>query len=124
RSGSQVRDAAAPARRCGLLSSWQLLSAASRTPHRHKKYTQCRRAFRRWCKTPAVEGNEALTALGYRDLVADPCRKRDSRVAGGPYGPFEVAEMIRISEEMRASLGLELAAKRQEHADLDAAIHA
>jgi len=33
-------------------------------------------------------------------------------------------KMYRISEELRAGLGLELATKRQEHADLDAAIHA
>lgn len=32
--------------------------------------------------------------------------------------------MYDIDEEMRARLGTELATKRQEHADLDAAIHA
>lgn len=32
--------------------------------------------------------------------------------------------MYRIDEDLRARLGLELATKRQEHADLDAAIHA
>jgi len=31
--------------------------------------------------------------------------------------------MLQLSKEQEASLGLELAAKRQEHADLDAAIH-
>ena len=32
--------------------------------------------------------------------------------------------MYKIDEDMRAKLGLELSAIRQEHADLDAAIHA
>jgi hypothetical protein len=32
--------------------------------------------------------------------------------------------MYQIDEDMRAKLGLELATIRQEHADLDAAIHA
>jgi hypothetical protein len=32
--------------------------------------------------------------------------------------------MYQISEELRAKLGLELSIKRQEHADLDVAIHA
>lgn len=32
--------------------------------------------------------------------------------------------MFQIDEDMRAKLGLELASIRQEHADLDAAIHA
>ncbi len=32
--------------------------------------------------------------------------------------------MYKIDEDLRAKLGLELAAKRQEHGDLDAAIHA
>jgi len=32
--------------------------------------------------------------------------------------------MYQITEELRAKLGLELSTKRQEHADLDAAIHA
>ena len=31
--------------------------------------------------------------------------------------------MLPLSKEQEAALGLELAAKRQEHADLDAAIH-
>lgn len=31
--------------------------------------------------------------------------------------------MLSLSQEQEAALGLELAAKRQEHADLDAAIH-
>lgn len=31
--------------------------------------------------------------------------------------------MLPLTKEQEASLGLELAAKRQEHADLDAAIH-
>lgn len=31
--------------------------------------------------------------------------------------------MLPLTREQEASLGLELAAKRQEHADLDAAIH-
>lgn len=31
--------------------------------------------------------------------------------------------MLPLSEEQQAQLGLELAAKRQEHADLDSAIH-
>jgi hypothetical protein len=32
--------------------------------------------------------------------------------------------MLPLTREQEAALGLELAAKRQEHADLDAAIHA
>jgi len=31
--------------------------------------------------------------------------------------------MLQLSKEMEAQLGLELATKRQEHSDLDAAIH-
>lgn len=44
-------------------------------------------------------------------------------------GHFSLAEdvvtaaMLPLTKEQEAALGLELAAKRQEHADLDAAIH-
>jgi hypothetical protein len=35
----------------------------------------------------------------------------------------QTAAMLPLTKEQEAALGLELAAKRQEHADLDAAIH-
>lgn len=37
---------------------------------------------------------------------------------------LRIKAMLELTPETRARLGLELAAKRQEHADLDAAIHA
>ncbi|WP_335338180.1 YdcH family protein [Devosia sp. A16] len=38
-------------------------------------------------------------------------------------GTWSTAAMLPLTKEQEAALGLELAAKRQEHADLDAAIH-
>jgi hypothetical protein len=37
---------------------------------------------------------------------------------------LESIAMVPLDEEQKAKLGLELATKRQEHSDLDAAIHA
>jgi hypothetical protein len=42
---------------------------------------------------------------------------------GSLTGDTRTAKMLSLTKEQEAALGLELAAKRQEHADLDAAIH-
>jgi hypothetical protein len=62
------------------------------------------REWKSWCKSPARSVND----LG----LIDP-HSRARRDLG----------MLPLTREQEAALGLELAAKRQEHADLDAAIH-
>jgi hypothetical protein len=58
---------------------------------------------------PGGKQDANLLSLGYR-------RRNDVAHRG-----LEV--MLPLTKEQEAALGLELAAKRQEHADLDAAIH-
>lgn len=54
-------------------------------------------------------------------------RCRSLNQLGSHYGastpPGVIFRMLPLTREQEAALGLELAAKRQEHADLDAAIH-
>jgi hypothetical protein len=70
-------------------------------------------------------------AAGLVDGLAAACKSgvhhpADALTNGGgtarPPGRTGIG-MLSLSKEQEAALGLELAAKRQEHADLDAAIH-
>ena len=81
--------------------------------NRHKKFTRCRRgkgatpgaAWKTECKAIA---DRARLSFGHKQT---------------PIRGLRTATMLPLTKEQEAALGLELAGKRQEHADLDAAIH-
>src|SRR3569833_1821576 len=80
---------------------------ASKRINGHKKITACR-------PLPSPLGKAGVNRL------ADGLTIRGERP--GIRG-MRGAAMLPLTKEQEAALGLELAAKRQEHADLDAAIH-
>lgn len=51
------------------------------------------------------------------------CKSLPDTLTKCVWGRLVGSRMLQLSKEQEARLGLELATKRQEHADLDAAIH-